>query len=100
MTIPPTNILSPGAKTSHDTGACPNAFDPLIRRLVDIAAVAQMMRDDVLPFRTRLALAGPFGFSGGLVDRHHENCPISHAGQLVSLLTGLHELGKCSSQFA
>jgi len=88
------------AKTSHDSEHLPNAYHPLICHLIDVACVALIMWRDVLPEVTKRRLAKPFGLDCKNGHCDHTSCSLSHAGRVISLLAGLHDLGKCSPPFA
>ena len=80
------------AKTTDDkTGLLrPNAFHPLICHLIDVAASAQAIWENVLTDIQKRRLAKTFGLEDELPE----------AGKLIAFLIGLHDLGKCSPPFA
>lgn len=79
------------AKTTHDTKNYPDAFHPLICHLIDVAASARSLWDEVLPTITKEHLAEVFRFEKDEYDK---------AGNFIAFIVGLHDLGKCSPPFA
>ncbi len=100
----PVDIGKFWAKTSHDPKNHPNAFHPLICHLIDVACVALIMWNRVLPLVTKQRLAKPFGLDCTSANCGHgeaeEKCPLHNAGRIIAFLAGLHDLGKCSPPFA
>jgi CRISPR-associated endonuclease/helicase Cas3 len=96
----PVDIVKFWAKTSHDPKDHPNAFHPLICHLIDVACVALVMWNRVLPLVTKRRLAKPFGLDCDFPNCGHteanENCSLHKAGRMIAFLAGLHDLGKCS----
>lgn len=86
--IPLETLVRFWAKTTHDKERYPNAYHPLICHLIDVAAVAQVMWEEVLPQAARERLAVVFGVSPEL------------ARKMVAWIAGLHDLGKASPPFA
>lgn len=82
------NLFIFWAKTSHDKEKFPNAYHPLLCHMIDVAAVARMMWDEVLPQAARNRIAETLGI------------PIKIAGKVISWIAGLHDLGKASPPFA
>ena len=77
------------AKTTHDKDNYPNAYHPLICHLIDVAAVAQELWNEVLSTAMQNRIADAFGFADDLCS----------AGKVVAFAAGLHDLGKCSPPF-
>ncbi|MCI0412693.1 CRISPR-associated helicase Cas3' [bacterium] len=75
------------AKTTHDRASQPYAYHPLICHMIDAAAVALVIWEEVLPPALRSNVSKAFGIHADL------------SGKFVALLTGLHDLGKASPPF-
>ena len=80
------------AKTSHNIEN-PNAFHPLICHLIDVAVVAKLIWDKVLPTVTKKRIANAFGESEQTAET------LETIGRLIAFIAGLHDLGKCSPPF-
>lgn len=68
----------------------PTKFHPLLCHMLDVAAVAQALWDNVLTQRSRQRIAKALGF---------EEDNLAEAGVWLSFLAGLHDLGKASPVF-
>jgi CRISPR-associated endonuclease/helicase Cas3 len=86
--IPMETLIRFWAKTTHDKDQHPNAYHPLLCHLIDVAAVTQLMWNEVLPEAARKRITLAFGLS------------TEPAGKLVAWIAGLHDLGKASPPFA
>lgn len=83
----PNDLLIFWAKTSHDRNdpSLQTAYHPLICHLIDVAVVTRNIWDGVLPIATRNRINCAFG--------------LRDARSFVTLIAGLHDLGKCSPPF-
>ncbi len=68
----------------------PTKFHPLLCHMLDVAAVAQALWDNVLTQRSRQRIATALGFAEDKLDQ---------AGIWLAFLAGLHDLGKASPVF-
>jgi CRISPR-associated endonuclease/helicase Cas3 len=81
------------AKTTQDKENEPRAYHPLMCHMIDVAAVALQMWDEVLPVAAKRRIVAAFGQS-------HDEIGLARTGRLIAWIAGLHDLGKASPPFA
>src|SRR5207249_4468273 len=87
------NLFIFWAKTTHDKDQFPNAYHPLLCHMIDVAVVALMMWEEVLPKAAKKRIARALGLPNDKVG-------LELAGKMVAWIAGLHDLGKASPPFA
>jgi len=80
------------AKTTHDKDKYPNAYHPLICHMIDVAVVALLIWEEVLPKAAKKRIARSLGLPT-------DGEGLERAGRIVAWIAGLHDLGKASPPF-
>src|SRR6266545_631052 len=91
--IPLETLIRFWAKTTHDKDRYPNAYHPLICHMIDVAVVALVMWEEVLPKAAKRRIARSLGLP---TDKDG----LEFTGRIVAWIAGLHDLGKASPPFA